>query len=106
MDKKMELLEGGEIELEKADGLDVFIDQGTDMSRDEETDRREKRDLYLRRLARKRLYLADEEAMAPARYGTIYLGLKKNTERDSAMVHVMAFVMRRVLYALLVIVFA
>jgi len=47
------VLEGGEFEGGEK------VDRATDMSRDSEVDRQEKRNLYLRRLARKRIYLAE-----------------------------------------------
>jgi hypothetical protein len=73
------------------------------MSRDSDLDRREKRYLYLRRLARKRIYLADEEVVTSVRYNTLFLGLKKNTSRNVALVHPIMFLSRRLIYALLIV---
>ena len=94
-----QLLEGGE---QEAFAI-TACDRGTDMSRDEETDRKEKRYLYLRRLARKRINLAEKEVAVAARYNTLFHGLRKNTERDAAVLHLLSFVLRRVIFAVLIV---
>lgn len=73
------------------------------MSITEDLDYQQKLDLYLRRLARKRLNLADEKIpSSQCRYSTLWLGLKTNHERNVALAHPTTFLMRRVIFALLV----
>ena len=44
--------------------------------------------------------------MTSDRYSTLWLGLKKNHERNVAIVHPMIFLVRRVAYAMLITAFA
>lgn len=70
---------------------------------DADVDYQQKLDLYLRRLARKRLNLASEKnPSSQCRYSTLWLGLKTNHERNVALAHPMTFLVRRVIFAILV----
>ena len=53
-------------------------------------------------MARTRLQLADS-VRQPARYKTLYYGLKLNHERNVAVVHPLMFMLRRIAYALLIV---
>jgi len=84
-----------------------YKDAATNMSIDQDVDYRQKKELYLRRLARKRLILADEKcAPSECRYSTLWAGLKLNHERNVGLVEPVLFLSRRFIFALFVTVLA